>query len=495
MTISPRSAPLGAQEPRLSWVPEYESTSGPEVVALAELAGLSLDPWQQHVITHGLGERGNKWAAFEVGLVVARQNGKGGILEALELGALFLYEDVRLIIHSAHQFDTAMEAFQRLLGLIEDTPELSRLVAKRGVVRSHGQEGIQLKNGKRIRFRTRTSSGGRGFSADLVILDEAMVLSKAMHGALMPTVSAKPNPQIWYTGSAVDEEVHADGWVFAKVRERGVAGGDPSLAFFEWSVDPERYRADPATPLDPEAWAQANPAMGIRITSEYVAAEQRSLSARTFEVERLSIGHWPSTDEDDGRVIGLAQWLSLGDHWSQIDGTPVFGVDVTPDRSKASVGVSGGREDGSWHVEVVENRAGTEWVVPACKQIKSNHPGARFVIDPRSAAGSLIQDFKNERLRVVEIPTVEYGRACGEFLDAANEGTLHYPPPQPELDTALGAATKRRLGDSWAWDRRNLMDISPLVAATLAFWGAKQPKKAPRFVSLSGFQGDSEAKP
>jgi hypothetical protein len=42
------------------------------------MAGLILDPWQQFVLVNALGERADgRWAAFEVGVDVARQNGKG----------------------------------------------------------------------------------------------------------------------------------------------------------------------------------------------------------------------------------------------------------------------------------------------------------------------------------------------------------------------------------------------------------------------------------
>jgi hypothetical protein len=133
-----------------------------------------------------------KWAAFEVGVEVAAQNGKGAILEARELAGLFLLGE-RLIIHSAHQFDTSLEAFRRLLCLIEDTPDFDRRVQR--VSRSHGEEGIELKNRQRIRFRTRTKGGGRGFSGDCLILDEAMILPESAHGALLPTLSARPNPR------------------------------------------------------------------------------------------------------------------------------------------------------------------------------------------------------------------------------------------------------------------------------------------------------------
>ena len=115
---------------------------GAQAVYLAGMAGLTLDPWQERVLVASLGVRADKkWAAFEVGLVVSRQNGKGSLLEARELAGLFLLEE-RLIVHSAHQFDTSLEAFNRLLQLIEGCPALSKRVKR--VVRSHGEEGITL---------------------------------------------------------------------------------------------------------------------------------------------------------------------------------------------------------------------------------------------------------------------------------------------------------------------------------------------------------------
>jgi hypothetical protein len=187
------------------------------------------------VLAASLSERADgKWSAFEVGLVVSRQNGKGSILEARELAGLFLLGE-RLLIHSAHQFDTSLEAFSRLESLIADNDEFSSRVKK--ITRSHGEEGITLTNGQRVRFRTRTKGGGRGFSCDCLILDEAMILPTSSHGALLPTLSARPNPQVWYTGSAVDQNVHEHGEVLTSIRERGLKQDDPALAYFEWSAD------------------------------------------------------------------------------------------------------------------------------------------------------------------------------------------------------------------------------------------------------------------
>src|SRR5262245_7948162 len=259
-TAPPRAAgrrgARGDGKPRILSVPKARASVGDEAVELAGSAGLKLDPWQASVLRGSLGtRRGGKWAAFEVGLVVPRQNGKGAILEARELAGLFLLGE-KLIVHSAHQFDTSLEAFRRLLWLIEDTPELAKQVKR--VSRSHGEEGIELRSGERIRFRTRTKGGGRGFSSDCLILDEAMFLPEYGYGALLPTLSARPNPQVWDTGSAVDQEVHEDGIVFARVRERGHEGKDPRLAYFEWSLEQESPD-DLAESLytDEKAWGKA----------------------------------------------------------------------------------------------------------------------------------------------------------------------------------------------------------------------------------------------
>src|SRR5439155_905388 len=87
-TARPLAEPpvAGTQQPRICAFPQYAASSGAEAVELARMAKLGLDPWQELVLGHSLGERPDgSWAAFEVGLVVPRQNGKGTVLEAREL--------------------------------------------------------------------------------------------------------------------------------------------------------------------------------------------------------------------------------------------------------------------------------------------------------------------------------------------------------------------------------------------------------------------------
>src|SRR6476620_8894888 len=231
LNYAPSTLPVGSQTPRILHLPAVEpklGSVGREVVDLAAVANLHLDPWQVGVLDGGCQKMDKvvwnpfteryeyKWAAYEVGVMISRQNGKGSILEARELAGMYLFGE-RLIIHSAHQFDTSREHFDRILGLIESTPSLDREVLRVG--RSHGDEEIVLfhpnktkyprekkKPGTRLKFRTRTAGGGRGFTGDTLVFDEAMILDSGMVRALMPSLVARPNSQIWYMGSAGDKK-------------------------------------------------------------------------------------------------------------------------------------------------------------------------------------------------------------------------------------------------------------------------------------------------
>jgi phage terminase large subunit-like protein len=458
--------PRGVQKPRIQHLPPAVKSAGPYATELAAAAGLHLDPWQRLVLDGGLGERADKrWAAFEVSLIVARQNGKGAILEALELAALFLFEE-RLVLHSAHEFKTAREAFLRTRGLIDGCDDLRKRVYR--VYAAHGEEGIELLDGARLRFIARSKGSGRGFSPDRVILDEAHNLSLESMAALMPSLSARKNPQIWYTSSPGDYLV-APCEQLARIRRRAVRGGDPSLAFFEWSAPYDENGQLLVERDDPRVWAQANPALGIRITHEQTANELRSIPTK-FDIERLGVGRWPF--EDDGeRVIPAEIWEASLDPDSDVLDPVAFSIDMTPERSHVAVAVAGRRTDNRQHVEVVEHRGGTRWVKDEVVRLQATHNSLGFWIDRRSPAGSLMAELQEAGVEVREMSTTDVVKACGNLYDAALEDRLVHIG-QPTLDAALAAARKRRLGDAWAWDRtRSNADICPLVAVTNALHG------------------------
>ena len=136
---------VGDQRPRLSSIPPYRTLSwGSEVIEFAATAGLFLDDWQQYVLTNAMWRKPDgKWAAFEVCVIVSRQNGKGSILEGRELAGLYLFETERLLIHTAHEHKTSAEHYLRIWSLIEQTPELRRKVVRHSS--AYGREFVELK--------------------------------------------------------------------------------------------------------------------------------------------------------------------------------------------------------------------------------------------------------------------------------------------------------------------------------------------------------------
>jgi hypothetical protein len=229
---------------------------------------------------------------------------------------------------------------------------------------------------------------------------------------------------------------------------------------------------------DEDAWAQANPGLGIRISTEHVANEQRSMDPRTFAVERLGVGDWPDAS-GAATVIDLDLWDSLADAESEISSGLCLAFDVTPDRAASSIAAAGRRDDGLWHIEIVEARAGTGWVAGRVAQLVERHQPAAVMCDSAGPAGSLLPALEAAEIDVEVVAAAGHAKACGAFFDSVEERQLRHLGSD-EIRAALKGAARRPLGDSWAWSRKSsAVDISPLVASTLALWGAvAQPEES-----------------
>ena len=455
--MTSRSAALAVAQPRIGTWPKARSSAGAEAVELAASAGLILDDWQAFALDCALGERKDgKWAAFEVGLIVPRQNGKGSILEARELAGLFLFGE-QLILHSAHEFKTAQEAFRRLLMLVENTDDLRKRVSR--IRTSHGEEGIELTTGQRLRFVARSTGSGRGFSGDVVILDEAYRLPREALGALMPTLSARPNPQLWYASSAG----HVDSEVLRSLRDRG-AESEEGLCYLEWSAEPS------ASPDDPAAWRQANPALGIRITEEHVGRELAAMPAEEFARERLGIWSDPGLADT---AVSASEWSKCVDQSSSVLDPVSLGVDVSPDGS-TSVAIAGQRSDGLLHVELIDHRPGTSWAVERVQALVRRWSPSSVFLDAGAPAGALLPDLERAGVQVRKVAGREMAQAAVALASHIDQQTLRHLQ-QPDLDAAVAGARRRVVGDLWAFGRRgSFADISPLCAVALAAWGHAQ---------------------
>lgn len=466
------------------WIPERATSSGEDACDLAESAGLVLDPQQRLMVDAVLSERDDgRWAALEAAVVIPRQCGKTVALQAIALADVFLF-GAELVVWTAHLFNTSQEAFRDLEALIAGAPHLSRRVKK--IRHENGGEAIELQNGARIAFMARSASAGRGLSGDRVILDEAFALEPAQMGALLPTLSARPNPQVVYASSAG----LAKSDILRSIRDRGRRGDDPSLVYLEWCAPEggcalELCEHIPGTrgcaADDPANWQKANPAMGTRIDPEYIAAERRALPAAEFVRERMG---WWDEPEDLSAPIPLEDWDLCEDRASRIVSPKVWALDVTPNGTKATIAVAGLRSDGRAHVELVDSRPGTGWVVDRVVQLSREHQTkqirigdrrmAGVLIDPTGPAAELLPQFREHSVTPYVVTTRDLTGACGGLQSSVRErGVVHIG--QEQVREALANAVRRDVGDGgWAFARRKSeADISPIVAVAVALHGLR----------------------
>lgn len=469
--------------------------------------GIDFDPWQCFALDQMMWENSvGDWSAFEVALLLARQNGKNEVLMGRELYGLYIIRET-LMIHSAHEFKTSDEAFGRIAHVIRSNHSL--LKRTKSIIESHGEEGIQLlpdatiitgaasrqvrqSRAPRLRFMARTGSAARGFSANTVVWDEAFNLPEATVNAQMPTLSAVHNPQLIYASSAVDQAIHAYGVVLARVRARALAGLDPGLTWMEWQADEARYheavrsgnrRLMKAFVAEREQWLAANPAIGYRLSMEHTEKEHRSMSARTFAVERLNIGDWPKTDED-ATTVDMDRWDEIADPLSRPGEVIAIAVDISPDRKWACIASSGRRADERLHIKLVDHQAGTDWLVDRLVYLLDNYEVCALVLDPGGPAGSLIEPLHDAGVKnkdkdgagdLVRVTMREIAQASGALYDdiqPEHDAVRHCG--QANLDDALRDAATRPLADAWTWSRKTSGgDITPVMAVTLAAHGMR----------------------
>ena len=125
-------------------------------------------------------------------------------------------------------------------------------------------------------------------------------------------------------------------------------------------------------------------------------------------------------------------------------------------------------------VEVVDARPGIGWVAGAVRDARRRPSRrrrrrrlARRRVDRRRAEpGAVVVD---------PLGAADHAQACGTFVDLLAAGRLSHRA-QAVLDDAVAGAARRPLGDAWLWSRsRSGVDISPLVAVTLAACARAHP--------------------
>lgn len=472
-----------AAPPACLWVPPGRAGSYVDDVGeVAERIGRTLLPEQRTAID-GLTayDARGRFLSIEAGVEMPRQNGKtGGILLPIILWSALTDPDH--FVWTAHLLDTSNKAFLDLAkpdeGLIDRCDWLRRRVKAPSY--ENGAEGVSFVNGAQIDFRARSERRGRGLSGSTVVADEALFLTDAQAGAMLPmlaTRSLRGNARAYYGSSAAK----AESGYLRSLRRRALAQ-DPTLTWVGWWVRGSWAEpgcgidgcghavGTPGCRLDDETlWAEANPMLGRLVSLDFLRTMRQTLPP--LEFGREFYGWEESAGAGDDCPISAEAWAACGDPDGLVTGDPVLALDVAPDRRSACVALAGPAGT-AVQVEVVAHRPGESWVLPELRRAREAGMST-LAMDGKSQASAFRADLEAMGFTVVTLGPGDMIEACiGLQRDvAAGDRVRHLG--DPVLARALAVATTRPVGDGggWAWARRRSDgDITPLVAVTAARW-------------------------
>lgn len=467
---------LGSETARIATEPlrklTRETSNGYAVADFAELVlGEPLLPWQRWLAIRALELNPDGSYRFRtVVALCARQSGKTTLIKTLALWRLYI-DGAQLVMGAAQTRDVAKEAWKRAASSLELSPEL--LGELSGRIRTvNGDEEIKLKGGGRYRISATTEGAGRGYSVDLLIMDEI----RQQHdwkawSALSKTTMARPRGQIWCISNAGDDQ----SVVLNALRDSALAGRDPGLGLFEWSA-PDGCALD-----DPSAWQAANPGLGYTVQEHAIRSALGTDPPNVFRTEILC----QRVKSLDG-AIDEGAWAACADPTGSIresDARLHACIDVSADGEHSTLAVAAKTRDGSYRVELVRawgsiEEARTELMT----LVRQNEfeslswfptgPASAIAFEVRNAAG-----FTNGMLgnfaEPIDLTGSEVTGLCQEFAIMVSARDVRHGD-DPLLNAHVHGARRLQTGDSWRYRRVDAGHCDALYAAAGAVHVARK---------------------
>ncbi|WP_264623075.1 hypothetical protein [Leucobacter luti] len=448
--------------------------------------GVTFDEWQHGIGKIALGKTADGKYAATVGgvqLSIPRQVGKTFLVGMIIIALCILNKNLT-VLWTAHRTKTATKTFQTMQGMVKKKKIRGHLAAGRndGIRTANGEQEIRFRNGSVIMFGAREGGFGRGFDeVDIEVFDEAQILTEKALEDMVAATNQSRQPSgalLFFMGTPPRATDPGEEWLERRNDALEIKPMDQVVGLSDDTVYVEFSADKDADPDDMDQLAKANPSFPHRTPLESVLRMRKNLKNED-SFKREAMGIYDALDS--GQVIDDNSWSKVCDPASMPLERLTLAIDVAPDRSMASVSLAGRRADGLWSVELDEQKRSVEWVSAWVKSRAEKNRLHAVVVDEMTG---LVEERKGRNYLVgtdvvVTLAAAE-GRdmaiACGQFFDGVME-----PVPklrhtdQPQLNVALSVARKRPLAGAWAWNRKDAdSDITPIVSATLALWGAQK---------------------
>lgn len=463
---------------------------GPAIALTASKLGTPLKPFQRHIVdvAHELDPETNTLAYGLVVLVLPRQSGKTVLTlpRLVTKGRLWRGLD---FVYTAQDRNYALRKLEDdFVGRLDGSKTFARGKDYR-VRLGNGKERISFPaTGSKITIAATQATSGHGGTYDDVTVDEAFSHDDATvdsgfappqitRGRLARESMGKlcPGPQLWVISASGTEDSHYFDEKCRIGREAVERGDDRGVCFIEWSCPADWDIADRSL------WWYYIPGLGHLVDEQDIAADFTKMGETAW---RRAYASQPERSSAEPSPISVEDWGRLVDPSTEAVGRLVYGVAVSVDRQRASIGMASDSSHGGLHVELIDARPGTLWVAEELISIVRRSGGAAIAIDPGSPAGSLLADIEvalrdlpaGERPELIKMSARDHAAACGALVDRVSPPDGQPPGirhgPQPELDAAVAGAKKRPMADAWALDRKKPdVDVSPLESIVMALGG------------------------
>lgn len=454
------------------------STGWPAVRDRARDMGVPFDLWQDGVGRLALAKRADGLYAAGIGgvvLSIPRQVGKTYLIAGIVFALCTLMDDLT-VIWTAHRTRTHNETFKKMQSMAGRKKIRPYLVENRsnGIRATNGEQEISFKNGSRILFGARESGFGRGFDmVDVLVLDEAQILTEDAMSDMVPATNASPNGLVFLMGTPPRPK--DPGEVFGGARDRSLEG-DKDTVYVEFSADED------ADVNDRAQLERANPSYPHR-TSDAAIARMRKLLGSDESFRREGFGIW------DKKIVGVTAFKKGA--WGKLLGKIgdcdriVYGVKFSVDGSGVALVAAFKNSDGSLFVEPIRQAnlgEGIDWLIEELVELAPF--AAQIVIDGKAGVGYLVNALRDagvKNKRLIILPTLDQVIAAHSMLEhAVIQGAVSHGG-DPELAKQVEHAVKRKIGNNggFGWDAPEGESVVTLDAMTLALWGVQTTKRKP----------------
>lgn len=435
------------------------ASRGQLAIELAEALGEPLLPWQKFAMFEGMKIDGDRYVSKQVGILVARQNGKSHMMRIRILAGMLLFGESWIAM--AQKLELSELHLEWAIDKINQHPWLKSEVAK--ISRVNGDKYIKLKNGAKWSVAAANAKSVRG-QTGFLWTDELREIPSEAWAASTPVTRAVKNAQVWVTSNAGD----AHSIVLNKMRANAISLNDPKLLWMEWS-------ADPNLPLtDKRAWYQANPALGHLIDETVIETAAKTDTPEAFRTESLCL--WIEALESPWQ-FGSVEAASLPDLVMEPGRTTFWSIDVSPDRKRADLvgaqhlpnGKIGFAIAQSWEADgAVDDVAIASEVSQIVRQFESH-----VIAYDKWSASSIALRLQSAGFRVQDITAATFAQACDEMMTGLNSGRLAHDG-NPDLMKHFNACAKRPASDGgWRVIRNgSASHISAACASIMATYSA-----------------------